>query len=52
MNEQHQHVDPALKLYVGDHCMIYDNEDIPKRRINGTLYRVVGIKLKPDQPLK
>ena len=52
MNEEHQQVDPALKLYVGAHCLINDNEDIPKGRINGTLYRVVGIKLKPDQHLK
>ena len=36
MKEQHKQVDPALKLYVGCHCMIIDNDDISKGRANGT----------------
>ncbi len=52
MKDQHKQVDPALKLYVGCHCMIIDNDDISKGRANGTLCRVVGVKRKSDQPLK
>jgi hypothetical protein len=52
MKDQHKQVDPALKFYVGAHCMTNDNEGISKERANGTLYRVVGIKIKSDQPLK
>ncbi len=51
MKDQHKQVDPALKLYMGCHCMIIDNDDISKGRANGTLYRVVGMKRKSDQPL-
>jgi hypothetical protein len=52
MKDQHTQVDPALKLYVGAHCMINDNEDISRGRANQTLCRVVGIKRKSDQHLK
>ena len=52
MKDQHKQVDPALKLYVGCHCMIIDNDDISKGRANGTLCRVVGVKRKTDQPLR
>ena len=52
MKDQHKQVNPALKLYVGCHCMIIDNDDISKGRANGTLCRVVGVKRKTDQPLR
>ena len=52
MKDQHKQVEPALKLNVGCHCMIIDNDDISKGRANGTLCRVVGMKKKSDQPLK
>ena len=52
MKDQHKQVDPALKFYVGCHCMIIDNDDISKGRANGTLCRVVGVKRKSNQPLQ
>jgi len=52
MKDQHKQVDPALKLYVGCHCMIIDNDDISKGRANGTLCRIVGVKRKSNQPLQ
>ncbi len=52
MKDQNKQIDPALKLYVGAHCMIIDNDDISKGRANGTLCRVIGIKRKTNQPLK
>ena len=30
MKDQQKNIDPALKLYVGAHCMIIDNDDISK----------------------
>ncbi len=51
MKDQQKNIDPALKLYVGAHCMIIDNDDISKGRGNGTLCRVIGIKRKTNTPL-
>jgi hypothetical protein len=51
MKDQQKNIDPALKLYVGAHCMIIDNDDISKGRANGTLCRVIGVKRKTDTPL-
>ena len=48
-----RHVDPALCLYVGAHVLcIIDNENLTNKvpRGNGTLCRVVGIKLKDNAP--
>ena len=42
-------VDAALKLYVGCHCMINDNDDIAEGRANGTLCKVIAIKLHSDK---
>ena len=36
MKDQQKNIDPALKLYVGAHCMIIDNDDISKGRANRT----------------
>ena len=51
MTSSNKHVDPALCLYVGAHviCTI-DNVDLNKEvpRGNGTLCRVVGLKLKDN----
>ena len=48
-----KYIDPALRLYVGAHCMcIVDNKRL-KDKVpigNGTLCRVVGIKLKDHAP--
>ena len=52
MKDQHKQVDPALKLYVGCHCMIIDNDDISKGRANGTLCQVIGVKRKSGQALR
>ena len=52
MKDQQKNIDPALKLYVGAHCMIIDNDDISKGRANGTLCRVIGIRRKSNVPLK
>jgi len=46
-----RHVDPALCLYVGAHVLcIIDNENLASKvpRGNGTLCRVIGIKLKDN----
>ena len=51
MKDQQKNIDPALKLYVGAHCMIIDNDDITKGRANGTLCRVIGIRRKSNAPL-
>ena len=52
MKDQQKQIDPALKLYVGAHCMIIDNDDIAKGRANGTLCRVVGVKRNCNTPLQ
>ena len=46
MKDQQKNIDPALKLYVGAHCMIIDNDDISKGRASGTICRVIGIRKK------
>jgi hypothetical protein len=51
MKDQQKNIDPALKLYVGAHCMIIDNDDISKGRANGTLCRVIGIRKKGNAAL-
>lgn len=43
-----KHVDPALKLYVGAHCMITDNDNLAEGRANGTLCRVVSVKRRDE----
>jgi hypothetical protein len=48
MRDGTKFIDPALKLYIGVHCMINDNEDIASGRGNGTLCRLVSIKLKEN----
>ncbi len=52
MKDQQKQIDRALKLYVGAHCMIIDNDDIAKGKANGTLCRVVGVKRKCNTPLQ
>ena len=44
MKDQQKQIDPALKLCVGVHCMIIDNNGIAKGRANGTFCRLVGVK--------
>jgi hypothetical protein len=46
-----KHIDPALCLYVGAHCICIDNKHLKDKvpRGNGTICRVIGIKLK-EQP--
>ena len=41
-----RHIDPVLKLYSGIPLMITTNKDHKKGRGNGTLCRVISIKLK------
>jgi hypothetical protein len=46
-------VDPALKLYVGAHCMITDNDNVKEGRANGSMCRVRCIyKKDPMTPLR
>ena len=48
-----KHIDPALCLYIGAFLIcIISNEGLKEkvRRGNGTMCRVIGIKLKPDAP--
>ncbi len=52
MRDQHKQVDPTLKLYMGCHCMITDNDDISKGRDIGFSFQVVGVKRKSDRSLK
>ena len=52
MTSDKKHVDPALCLYVRAHVMCtIDNEGLTAKipRGNGTLCRVVSLKLKDDQ---
>jgi hypothetical protein len=46
-----KHIDPALCLYVGAHLICIDNKHLKDKvpRGNGTICRVIGIKLK-EQP--
>jgi hypothetical protein len=48
VREQNKCIDPALKLYVGAHCMINENDNVKEGRANGTMCRVVSIKTKRD----
>ncbi len=43
-----QHIDPALCLYVGAHLICIDKKHLKDKvqRGNGTICRVIGIKLK------
>jgi hypothetical protein len=45
-----KHIDPALCLYVGAHLICIDNKHLKDKvpRGNGTLCRVIGIKLKKE----
>jgi hypothetical protein len=52
LKDQKKMIDPALKLYVGCHCMINDNDDIKEGRANGTVCRVISIKRKNTSPLQ
>ena len=52
MVDQTKFVDPALKLYKGAHCMINDNDNIASGRGNGTLCRIISIKLKQNARLR
>ena len=52
MKDQTKFIDPALKLYRGVHCMINDNDDIASGRGNGTLCRIVSVKLKQNAKLR
>jgi hypothetical protein len=45
-----KHIDPALCLYVGAHHICIDNKLLKHKilRGNGTICRVIGIKLKKE----
>ena len=45
-------VDPALKFYNGIFLMINTNKDLSKGRVNGTLCKGLGIKLKKNVQVK
>jgi hypothetical protein len=47
-----KHIDPALCLYVGAIVMCIDNKHLKDKvpRGNGTICRVLSIKLKQDAP--
>ena len=52
MTSDKKHVDPALCMYVGAHIMrTINNKGLTAKipRGNGTLFRVVSVKLKDDQ---
>jgi len=46
VREQNKCIDPALKLYVGAHCMINENDNVKEGRANGTMCRVIAIRPK------
>ena len=48
MKDGTKFIDPALKMYIGVHCMINDNDDIARGRGNGTLCRLVSMKLRQN----
>ena len=53
LRESNKLVDPALKLYVGAHCMINSNDDVSNGIANGSLCRVVSIVRKNNNtPLR
>ncbi len=45
-----KHIDPALCMYVGAHLICIDNKHLKDKvpRGNGTICRVIGIKLKEE----
>ncbi len=45
-----KHIDPALCIYIGDHLICIDNKHLKDKvpRGNGTLCRVIGVKLKEN----
>jgi hypothetical protein len=45
-----KHIDPALYIYVGAHLKCNDNKHLKDKvpRGNGTICRVIGIKLKEE----
>jgi hypothetical protein len=45
-----KHIDPALCLYIGAHLICIDNKHLKDKvpRGNGTICRVIGIKLKEE----
>jgi hypothetical protein len=45
-----KHIDPALCLYVDAHLICIDNKHLKDKvpRGNGTICRVIGIKLKKE----
>jgi hypothetical protein len=47
-----KHIDPALCMYLGAHLICIDNKHLNSKtpRGNGTLCRVLGVKLKQDAP--
>jgi hypothetical protein len=44
-------VDPALKLYVGCHCLINGNCNVKEGLANGTMCRVISIRRKENTPM-
>jgi hypothetical protein len=46
-----KHIDPALCMYIGAHLMCIDNKHLKDKvpRGNGTMCRVIGVKLKKNQ---
>jgi hypothetical protein len=51
VRDKNKPIDPALKLYVGAHCMINENDNVKEGRANGTMCRVRSIKRKSTTPL-
>ena len=47
-----KHIDPPLILYSGIPLMITTNDDLEKGRDNGTLCRVISVKLKTNIDFK
>jgi hypothetical protein len=47
---QTKHIDPALCIYVGAHLICIDSKHLKDKvpRGNGTICRVIGIKLKEE----
>jgi hypothetical protein len=52
VKDQNKPVDPALKLYVGAHCLINENDNVKEGRANGTMCRVVSIKRKTNEQME
>ena len=52
VRELNKPIDPALKLYVGAHCMINENDNVKEGLANGTMCRVVSIKRKSNEKME